>query len=142
MTPSEFAQLRDLITGVAGQLTGLAVQVADLANRISSLEDRLGSLEDRLGSVETRLDSMEARQTAMEDRQTAMEDRLGRLEVSLEEMRHDFRAFGESLQVTDRRIDALQAEMNVRFEEQRAFTAAGFRDWGERVTRIEERLAA
>lgn len=71
-----------------------------------------------------------------------LETRQSKLGTAFEEMRADSRAFWEALQGTNRRLDALQAEMNGRFDEQHTLTAAGFRDWGERMTRIEERLAA
>lgn len=75
-------------------------------------------------------------------RLVALEERLRALGADFDRMRGDFKAFGEGLQATNRRLDALAEDMNRRFDEQREFTESGFREWGGRVQRIEERLAA
>lgn len=146
MTPSESTQLRRLLTEVVGE-------VRRVHERLDGLDARLDRVErDQLAFQELvakyflegfrRLGALEGRQQALEERQRALEEGLRALGTDFDQMRGDFKSLGEALQATNRRIDALAEEMNRRFDEQRQFTESGFREWGERVQRIEERLAA
>ena len=65
--------------------------------------------------------------------------RLSRVETQFEEMRGDFRAFGEGLGSTNRRMEELRSDMNRGFQELREETRAGFHSWGERVVALEDR---
>jgi len=153
VTPSEFAQLRDLIVGVAGEVRRVHERLDGVEARLDRMESRLDGLEhDQLAfqavvakhflEVFRRLDALEERQRALEERQRALEEGQRKLGTDFDQIRGDFKAFGEGLQATNRRLDALAGDMNRRFDEQRTFTESGFREWGERVKRIEERLAA
>ncbi|MCJ7628516.1 MAG: hypothetical protein MUO50_09030 [Longimicrobiales bacterium] len=77
------------------------------------------------GTVYTRLDDVSTR--------------LSRVETQFEEMRGDFRAFGEELGSANRRTEDLRSDMNRGFQELREETRAGFRSWGERVVALEDR---
>jgi hypothetical protein len=79
-----------------------------------------------------------------------MSVRLTRVETQFEEMRSDFRAFGEGLRSANQRREELRSDMNRGFEdlrsdmnrgfqELREETRAGFRSWGERVVALEDR---
>lgn len=54
--------------------------------------------------------------------------RLSRQETLSEEMRSDFRAFGEDLQSTNRKLGELRTEMDSGFRDVRTEMADGFRD--------------
>jgi hypothetical protein len=85
-----------------------------------------GKVYTRLDDVSTRLDDVSAR--------------LSREETEREEMRSDFRAFGEGLGSTNRRFDELRSDMNRGFGDLREETGAGFRSWGGRLVALEDRV--
>jgi archaellum component FlaC len=71
---------------------------------------------DQFGTVHARLDSVSAR--------------LSRVEVLGEEMKSDFRAFGEALQVTNRRIDEFRLDVERELREVRAEMRGESPPWG------------
>jgi hypothetical protein len=108
-------------------------------------------ISEELQKVHTRMDLMYAGQLDFQEQvtghfgkvHTRLDDvstRLSRVETQFEEMRSDFRAFGEELGSTSRRAEELRSDMNRGFLELREETRAGFRSWGERVVALEDRV--
>jgi len=131
MTSVEIAELREFISGELQKVNTRVDQV--YAGQLDFQEYVAG----HFGKVYTRLDDVSSR--------------LSREETQREEMRSDFRAFGEGLGSTNRRIEELRSDMdrgfgelhsdmNRGFGDLREETRAGFRSWGGRVVALEDRV--
>ncbi len=156
MTPSEIAELREFISrelqkvhdglgGVEGRLDGVENRLDGIEGRLDGIEGRLGGVEGRLGGVEGRLGGVEGRIGGVEGelREFRSEQldfqglvsrhfvefsrRLRGVEVGQEEMRSDFKALGDGLQGTNRRLDEFREEVREEFRALRAEMAEGFR---------------
>ncbi|MFH1765502.1 MAG: hypothetical protein ABIF09_15045 [Gemmatimonadota bacterium] len=156
MTPAENAELREFISE---ELRKVHDRVDQIHTRVDQVY--VGQLDvqehvaGHFGKVYTRLDDGFA---SLE----AVSTRLYRVETQFEEMRSDFRAFGEGLGSANRRTEELRSDMNRGFEglrsdmnrgteelrsdmdrgflDLREETSAGFRSWGERVVAVEDRV--
>ena len=130
--------------------------------RLDQVDGRLDQVDGGLAEVRKRVDQVQVDQEAFEAHvahhfevvYTRLDDvsaRLSRAETKREEMRSDFRVFGEGLGSTNRRIEELRSDMDLGFTELRSDmnrgfadlreeTGAGFRSWGERVVVLEDRV--
>jgi len=139
VTPVEIAELRNFITGELQKVHGGLAEV-----RGGLAEVRGGLAEVRGGLAEVRETQREA-----EEEQGRFQDLVarhhadisGRLAqvVTVEAMRHDFKAFGERLSGTDRQVDEFRSEVGREFTELGGEIRAGFREWGGRVRALEGR---
>ncbi|MCJ7627687.1 MAG: hypothetical protein MUO50_04785 [Longimicrobiales bacterium] len=92
MTPAEIAELRKFI---AGELRKVHDRVDQVYAGLLAFQEQVAG---HFGTVYTRLDDVTTR--------------LSRVETQFEEMRSDFRAFGEELRSTNRREEELRSDMN------------------------------
>lgn len=99
----------------------------------SEYQELVEFLADKFGWIEKKFDRIHARF----DEQGG---RLARLEVSHEEMRRDFNAFGEKLDGVDRKVDRLREDMDRRFDTMEGTMKVGFKHWGARVQALEEKI--
>ena len=108
MTSAEIAGLRDFISVEFGK-------VHDRVDQVNAAQlDFQAHVATHFGEVYTR---------------------LSRVEIQQEEMRSDFRAFGEGLQSTNRRIDELRSDMDRGFLGLREEMREGFRVTRRRANR-------
>lgn len=116
MAPTEIAELREFISG---ELRKVHIRFDGMDVRFDQVDGRLDRMDQRfeqhafqahtakhVGAVCTRLDDVSAR--------------LSRVEVQGEEMRSDFRAFGEALLATNRGLDQFRSDMQGEFRDLRA----------------------
>ena len=144
MTPAEIVELREFISGELQKVHNRVDQVTTRLDRVNAGQlDFQKYVAGHFGKVYTRLDDVT---TGLDGVTT----RLSRVETQFEEMRSDFRAFGEELGSTNRRAEELRSDMergteelrsdmNRGFLDLREETRTGFRSWGERVVALEDR---
>ena len=166
MTSPEIAELREFISGelqkVITQVDQTSAEIAELHEFISGelqkvhtrfdgVDGRLDQVEGGLAEVRTGVDQVQVEQQAFQAHvahhfgavYTRLDDvstRLSREETKHEEMRSDFRVFGEGLGSTNRRIEDLRSDMDRGFGELRQEISAGFRSWGGRIVALEDRV--
>jgi len=131
MAPSEIAELRDFISGelqkvhirfdgVDTRLDGLDGAVAELREKVEEVHFEQHAFQSHVaqqfGAVYARLDDVSAR--------------LSRVEVMGEEMKSDFRAFGEALQGMNRRIDEFRSDVERELRDVRAEMRGDSPPWG------------
>ncbi len=117
MTPAEIAELREFISGEFGRVHA----------RLDRVDQRLDSIDGRLDSMEGRLSVLTARVDERYDEQLRFEKLVGRhfndvltrlrkVEILGKARDHDFKAFGESLESVDRRLEAFREDVSERFD--------------------------
>lgn len=121
MTPSEIAELREFISA----------EFQKTHDRMEGVEQGQARPEHRMGDVEGELREFRFEQLAFQAHVAwhfvEQSQLLGRIEVGQEQMRNDFRVFGEGLQATNRRLDAFREEVLEEFRALRSAMAEGFR---------------
>ena len=140
MSPTDIADILAAISGLREEvaaLRGLREEVAALRSVTEEFRAEQLAFQDhvakhfervysRLGSVEGRLGSLEAE--------------LSRQGTRLDAMQCDFKAFGERFDGVDHRFAELREDLTEQIHDLRGFMSDGFRDWGRRVTALEERM--
>ena len=155
MTSVEIAELREFISGelqkVHTRFDGVDGRLDQVDGRFGQVDGRLDQVEGGLAEVRTGVDQVQVEQQAFQAHvahhfgavYTRLDDvstRLSREETKHEEMRSDFRVFGEGLGSTNRRIEDLRSDMDRGFGELRQEISAGFRSWGGRIVALEDRV--
>jgi len=122
MTPSEIAELREFISG----------ELQKVHTRFDGVDGRFDGIDEQLDQVRTdQLDFQQHVGTHFAKVYEGLNDvssRLSHQETRSEEMRNDFRAFGENLESANRKIGDLRAEMDTRFQDLWTGMVVGFRD--------------
>ena len=97
---------------------------------VEFLGPRFDRIDHRFEAIDRRFDAMDQRFDAMDQRFEGIEERLTRVEVSLEENRHQTQVLAEGITAVDQRL-------------RRGFEAQGklIRGIGVRVDQLEIRLA-
>ena len=177
MTSAEIAELREFLSGelqmVHTRFDGVDGRLDQVDGRLDGIDGRFDQVEGGLAEVRKRVDKVRVEQQAFEGlvahhfevvytRLGDVSTRLSRAETKREEMRSDFRVFGEGLGSTNRRIEELRSDMDRGFGELRSDMdrgteelrsdmdrgfgelreeiRAGFRSWGGRVVALEDRV--
>jgi hypothetical protein len=134
MTSADIAELREFISGELQKVhTGLE-QVNTRLDQVNTQVDKVyaGQLDfekhvaSHFGEVYNRLDNLSSR--------------LSREGTQREEMRSDFRVFGEGLGSTNRNIEGLRSDMDRGFEEVRSDMDRGFGELRSDMDRGTEEL--
>ena len=142
MTSTEIAQVLAAIGGLREEVGSLRGEVGSLGAEVGSLRTEVASLRaeqlafqehvaKHFGQVYARLGSLEARQDSLEAA-------ISRQSTFLEEVHRDFKAFGEDLEGLDRRLAQFREDLSEEIRDLRKIVSGGFRDWGRRVTALEE----
>jgi len=127
MTPSETAELREFISGELQKVHG---RFDGVDSRFDGVDGCLDGIDGRLDEVRT--DQLDFRQQVdnhfakVYEGLNDVSTRLARQETQGEEMRKDFRAFGENLESTNRRVEELQTQMDTGFRDVRVEMKTGF----------------
>ncbi len=135
-----------------GRLDRMDERFDQMDGRLDQMNGRLDGVERGLVEVRAQLREVQVEQHAFQahvarhfgvvyKRFDDVSTRLAQLELQREEMRSDFRAFGESLQATNRRMDEFQSNMMKEFRDLRGEMREGFNSWGRRVIALENREA-
>lgn len=110
MTSAEIADLKQFTVDELGKVH----------LRLDGIERRSQDFEalvaQHFTAVYGRLDALERRMDTLEQRMDDFERRLTRVEIIQEQMRDDFRAFGEALVSISRTLEEFRDEMRGRFD--------------------------
>ena len=127
--------------GIDGRLDGMDKRFDRIDGRLDGMDERLRGVEGGLAELREKVEEVQFEQYAFQSHvahhfgavYARLDDasaRLSRMEVWGEEMRSDFRAFGETLQDTNRRLDDFRTVMEREFRELRAEMRGDSPPWG------------
>jgi archaellum component FlaC len=143
------------LDGIDGRLDGMDGRFDGIDGRLDGIDGRLDGIDGRLDGIDGRLDGLDGAVAELREKveevhfeQHAFQShvahhfgavygrlddvsaRLSRMEVWGEEMKSDFRAFGEALQVTNRRIDEFRLDVERELRDVRAEMRGDSPPWG------------